>query len=104
MNPNRNRKRGKATERQVAKYIGGRRVGLMGNDDICDCGPWSVEVKDRVKFSGSKFLEQAERNAPKGKTAIAIVHVTGQRHDQNIVMMRLKEWWAWHGELRGGEE
>lgn len=72
----------------------------MGNDDICDCGPWSVEVKSRVKFSGEAFLEQAERNAPKGKTAIAVVHIHGKRHDRDIVLMRLSEWWAWHGGLK----
>ena len=100
MTANRNRQRGKANERATAKYLGGRRVGLMGKDDICDIGPWSAECKSRVSFAGEKFLEQAERSAPKGKTAIAIVHINGQRRDRDIVLMRLKEWWAWHGEVK----
>jgi hypothetical protein len=96
MNPNHNRKRGKTTERQLAKRLGGRRVGLMGKDDIV-CDPFSIEVKDRQKFAGEVFMQQSERNAAPYQTPIVIVHITGQPHDKDIVLMRLKEFEAWHG-------
>jgi len=92
---------GKRCEKALASRLGGRRVGLMGKDDI-DCGPFSIEVKSRKKFAGEAFLEQAERNAQPGKTPIAIVHIFGKQHSNDIVMIRLRDWEAWHG--RTGEQ
>lgn len=86
----RNRERGKETEKAIAKLLGGRRVGILGKEDI-DHPDYTVEVKSRKSFAGSKFLEQAERHNADDKTAIAIVHVTGQRHGNDIVMMRLRD-------------
>lgn len=86
----RNRERGKDAERTIAKLIGGRRVGILGKEDI-DHPDYTVEVKSRKSFAGSKFLEQAEKHNADDKTAIAIVHVTGKRHAEDIVMMRLKD-------------
>ena len=91
MNPNQNRKRGKATERNIAKRVGGVRVGLLGNEDI-NHPEFSIEVKDRKKFTGVKYLEQAERNCPDGKIPIAIVHVTRQCHGRDVVLVRLNDW------------
>ena len=85
-----NRKRGKDAERTIAKLIGGRRVGILGKEDI-EHPDYTVEVKSRKAFAGAGFLEQAEKHNTGDKTAIAIVHVTGQKHDNDIVMMRLKD-------------
>ena len=41
MNPAKNRQRGKATERAVAKLTGGKRIGILGNDDV-QAGLWSI--------------------------------------------------------------
>ena len=61
---------------------------------------WSVEVKHRKTFAGEKFLLQSERNCPKGKTPIVIVHLHGKEHSKDIVMIRLKDWEAWNGCLK----
>lgn len=100
MTPAKNRRRGKATERAVAKLTGGKRIGVLGNDDV-QAGPWSIEVKGRVRFSGSAFMQQACRNCPKGKTPLVVVHVTGQRHANDLVMIRLADWLDYYGPLKG---
>ncbi len=58
---------------------------------------FSVEAKERKKFVGQKFMEQAIRNCPTGKTPIVIVHILGKKHDNDLVMIRLKDWIAWMG-------
>jgi hypothetical protein len=102
MKPERNRQRGKATEKAIAKRIGGKRVGIFGGEDI-DAGPFSVEVKDRSVFVGGSFMAQAVRNCPQGKTPLVIVHVTGARHDGDLVIMRMRDWEEWFGDLTKGE-
>ena len=97
MNPKQNRHRGKRTERAIAGIMGGRRLGILGNDDV-QAGPFSIEVKDRFRFSGAKFMEQAVRNAPADKTPLVIVHTTGTRHVDDLVMLRLRDWLDWFGE------
>lgn len=101
--PSKNRQRGKATERAIAKRLGGTRRGTLGGHDI-DCGPWAVEVKDRVNFVGNTFMQQAERNCPPGKTPLVVVHQTGRRHADDLVMLRLSDWLDLHGPLVRGSE
>ena len=86
-----NRIRGKNTERALAKILGGRRVGILGKEDI-DIPGFCVEIKDRVKFIGDNFLKQAEKHLTDYKKAIAIVHIHKQPHEKDIVLMRLKDW------------
>ena len=101
--PSKNRQRGKATERAIAKRLGGIRRGILGGHDI-DCGAWAVEVKDRVNFVGNTFMQQAERNCPPGKTPLVVVHQTGRRHADDLVMLRLSDWLDLHGPLVRGSE
>lgn len=101
MNPAGNRRRGKNTERSIAKILNGQRRGILGGHDI-DAGPWAVEVKDRVRFAGSVFMQQAIRNAPAGKTPLVVVHVTGSRHADDLVMLRLSDWQDLYGPLSRG--
>jgi len=98
MNPAKNRQRGKRTEAAIAKQIGGKRLGLLGGDDV-QAGPWSIEVKDRMRFIGSSFMAQAIKNCPPCKTPLVIVHETGQRHGGDLVMMRLADWVDWFGHI-----
>ena len=88
--PKRNRQRGKEAERAIAKRVGGKRVGILGNEDV-EHPVYSIEVKSYARFAGAKVLEQAERNAPKGKVPIAVVHVRNQQHENDIVMVRFKD-------------
>lgn len=98
MNPSRNRNRGKRTEKAIAKITGGKRLGILGRDDV-QAGAFSIEVKDRVSFVGATFMQQAIRNCPEGKTPLVIVHQTGSRHTDDIVLMRLADWIDWHGQV-----
>jgi len=41
MNPNQNRSRGKRTEKAIAKKVNGKRLGLLGKEDV-DAGPFSI--------------------------------------------------------------
>ena len=93
-----NRQAGKNLERSVAKRMGGKRVGILGKEDI-SCGPWSIEAKKRKAFVGCKYMEQAVRNCPAGKTPIVIVHMTSQRHGKDLVMMRFRDFEEWFGKL-----
>ena len=86
----RNRKRGKSVESAVALLLGGRRVGILGKEDI-QHPDFTIEVKSRKSFSGTGFLEQAEKHNVGGKTAIAVVHVTDKGHKNDIVLMRLSD-------------
>jgi len=102
MNPKLNRARGKRCEQAIAKRLNGKRLGLLGNEDI-SAGPFSVEVKSRAAFVGTGWIEQAVRNSPEGKTPMVVIHLTGKRHDGDLVMMRLSDWQDWYGNLTGGE-
>ena len=99
MNPKKNRQRGKQAERIVAKKLGGKRVGTMSAEDIHIDGPFSCEVKSRQAFVACGWMEQAKKNA-KGKTPILIVHVHGKRHDDDLVIMRMKDFEDWWGKIK----
>ena len=90
MSAKRNRQRGKEVERAIARRLNGRRVGLMGGEDVAH-DRFSVEVKSRQKFAGEAFMAQAKRNAPEGKIPVAVVHVHGKAHDNDLVMVRLQD-------------
>lgn len=90
MNPRKNRNKGKNTERKVAKLLGGRRVGLLGKEDI-EMHSFSVEVKHRKKFVALKWMDQASKNCVDYKIPLLVVHVENQRHGDDCVIMRLKD-------------
>lgn len=94
-----NKQRGKRTEQAIAKRLGGRRVGTMGGEDVFT-SDFSIECKSRAAFAGEKFMQQAERNAPKGMTPLVVVHIHGRGHSNDLVMMRLKDWELWMGEIK----
>ena len=94
-NPKKNRERGKRNEKALADRLEGKRLGILGFDDVqveVNGIQFSIEAKSFVRYAGVKILEQAERNAPEGKIPLAIVHIKGQRRDNDLVIMRLSEW------------
>jgi len=103
MTANQNRKRGKRNERALAKLLGGQRVGILGQEDI-KMGMFSVECKSMVEFPKriSNNMSQAERNAPDGKIPILVWHKGNQRREQDLVILRLKDWIDLHGEVKEG--
>lgn len=86
-----NRQRGKRFEKHTAKEFSGDRVGIFGGADVLT-GVFAIECKDRKRFTGKSFMEQAIANAPSGKIPIVIVHVTGDRHENDMIMIRMKDW------------
>ncbi|MBF0519320.1 MAG: hypothetical protein HQK92_06315 [Nitrospirae bacterium] len=98
MNPIKNRNRGKATERAIASRMSGERVGILGGEDISH-PVFSVEVKARQKFVASEWMSQAVRNAPDGKTPLVVVHLKGQRHDNDLVVIRMRDFEDYNGRL-----
>ena len=92
---NRNRQRGKALERFVAKDLGGRRVGILGQEDvILYHGGFSLECKERQKLPAIIWasMEQAIRNAKKsGLRPGVILHELGKGHPGDIVMIRYED-------------
>lgn len=93
-----NRRAGKQYERVMAKRMGAKRIGVLGKEDL-EHPIWSIEAKKRRAFAGAVFMDQAVRNCPEGKTPVVMVHVTGQRHGNDLVMMRLADWEQWFGTL-----
>ena len=89
----------KASERIIAKRFGGRRTGPTGR-----CGPdvvtdWlQVEVKSRRRLPSwlLNALEQACSGSA-GRLPIVVLHQLGQRHDDDAVLMRLRDFQDWFG-------
>lgn len=93
-----NKRAGRAFQSHIAKTLGGKSVGTIEGQDV-EHPLWSVECKKRKAFAGQPFMQQAIRNCPEGKTPIVVVHVTGDRHSDDLVMMRFKDWQDWFGTL-----
>jgi len=94
---NGNRGRGKRFEKQVAKSMGGERIGIFGGTDIHvrdgqGNSKFSIEAKTRMKFSGQVFMDQAIRNALPDSIPIVIVHINGKYHKNDLVILRMQDW------------
>jgi hypothetical protein len=90
----------KGTERAVAKILGGKRLGHLGGVDVKT--RWvSVEVKHRQSLPAwlTDAMAQTKRHAEPEQLPIVVLHVEGQRHSENMVVMRLSDFQAWFGEL-----
>jgi hypothetical protein len=98
MNPTPNKRAGRKYQSYLANRLGGKSVGTIEPQDISH-PIWSIEAKKRKTFAGQKFMQQAVKNCPADKTPIAIVHITGDSHNDDIVMMRLKDWEEWYGRI-----
>ena len=73
--------------------MGGKRVGILGKEDISDPqGRFSYEVKMRKKLP--KFLKdcyaQARANCGVGKHPVVILKEKNKRYNDAYVIMRLK--------------
>jgi len=86
------KQRGYRAERAVCDYLGIERIAGVGRRD--GDGDWfSVEVKSRQKVAGylTDGMEQSERLSRPDQLAIVVLHETGWRHDDDLVVMRLSE-------------
>jgi len=84
-----NRRRAKAVERAIAKKLGGRRVGILSQEDVVT-DLFSIEVKSRKSVAIWSWYEQAVRNA-KGKIPVLVIHITNKHHGNDLVVINLKD-------------
>lgn len=99
--------RWKDTERALAKRLGGRRVPVTGRQrgdqpDI-EHGAFAIEVKSRKALP--LWLRDAVAQAVAARhddiqLPIAILHQHGNRHSNDLVVMRLDDFEEWHGRAR----
>lgn len=85
-----NRDRGKSYERWIAQDLGGRRIGLLGMEDvILPSPPLSIECKEREKLPRFilKCLSQAKANCPDDKMAVVCLHELNKSHAGDVVLM-----------------
>ena len=83
-----NRDRGKAFERHIAKKIGGKRIGIIGGEDVAH-EVISVEAKAVSRSTAHTWYDQCERNAPLGKLPVVVVHKHSSKHDTDLAILNL---------------
>ena len=86
----------KQTERAIAKRLGGERVGPRGKStaDVLT-SRLAIEVKTRRRLPAWLLdaMAQAEAAAD-GRLPILVLHQVGQRHDGDLVVLRLADFEA----------
>ena len=91
----------KKTERAIAKRLGGQRVGATGKPgpDVVT-STLSVEVKTRKTLP--KWLKDAlaqATNGADGRLPVVIIHQAGERHADDLVLVRMGDFEDWFGEV-----
>ena len=96
------RRRGNALERYIAKRLGGQRVGHYGGEDVKH--DWlSIECKERpLPLWLGYAMQQAQRHATADKLPIVVLHELNRAHDGDLVVMRLCDFDDWFN--GGGDE
>jgi hypothetical protein len=92
----------KATERAIAKRLQGQRVGNTGQATPDVETSWAcVEVKERQRLPAwlKEAVHQAVAGAWGDRLPLVVLHQAGQRHDGDLVIMRLRDFQDWFGEL-----
>ena len=83
----------KSLEREMAKRLNGTRTGPTGRDsaDVVT-EHYSIECKLRDELPGwmKRAMAQAHDNAVPGTLPVLLLHESGQRHDGDLVVMRLE--------------
>jgi len=93
----------KRTERRTAAILGGERVPITGRQrgDAPDVAhPWlSIECKHRKRLPVwiIDAMSQARAAARSDQLPVAILHESGRRHDDNLVLVRLGDFREWFG-------
>jgi len=94
----------KRNEREIASRLGGQRIpvsGRAGKPDIDH--KWlavEVKLKRRLPIWLKSALFQAEVAARPGQLPVTILHELGARHDDDIVLVRLRDFREWFGDPR----
>lgn len=90
----------KAAERAIAARLRGERTGNTGGPSEDVAHDWlSIEVKTRKSLPAwlADAMAQAVRNAPAGRLPLLILHKAGDRHDNDLAVLRLSDFEEWFG-------
>ena len=99
-----NRTRGKQNEREIARLCGGRRVGLLGGEDV-EHPIFSIECKSMNRWRLSeKWVLQVIRNCPENKVPLLWLHVKNMRHKDDLLCIRYGDFVDLYGDLRGAKD
>jgi len=93
----------KASERKISRLLGGQRAGAVGREGPDVIHPHlAVEVKERRKLPAwlLSAVEQAIMGAPKDKLPMVVLHRAGDRYEDALVVVRLRDWQEWYGEVK----
>ncbi len=96
----------KATERAVAARLGGVRTGHTGRNSPDVVSDWlCVEVKCRKRLPDWLLdaVAQARANTWGDRLPLVVLHQTGTRHDQDLVVLTLRDFEDWWGRLEAPE-
>ena len=99
-----NRSNWKGCERAIAAKMGGQRLSnhALGQavPDV-ETDAYSVECKVRQLLPAwlTGAVEQAYRNATPGKLPLVVLHEAGRRHDNDLVVVRLKDFVEMWGDV-----
>jgi len=93
MNGRRNRRRGKEFERFIASELGGRRIGLLGQEDVT-ADFLAIECKERERLPRflKNCMEQALKNRKDGNMAVVFLHEHYKPHESDLVVMLYPDW------------
>jgi hypothetical protein len=98
----------KKNERALAARLGGKRIGPTGKTGSDVAHPlFAIECKHRKNLPEWLYEAQAQScgAARPEQLPIVVWHKLGDRHDGDLVVMRLKDFEAWAGTLPStGEE
>ena len=96
----------KQVERAIAVRLNGRRQGAVGRRGPDVLSDWlAVEVKHRRRLP--QWLKTALTQARCGageRLPIVVLHEAGQRHADDLVVLRLGDFQDWFGEVTGDKE
>jgi len=92
----------KQVERTIARRLNGRRQGATGRRGPDVLTAWlAVEVKHRKRLPAwLKDAQRQARTAAGDRLPLVILHEAGQRHSDDLVLIRLGDFQDWFGEVR----
>lgn len=97
----------KRNERVAAKRLGGERVGPVGDIGSDVAHPlFAIECKERKKPLPAEIrdaISQSVGAARPDQLPIVIWHTLHHRHDEDVVMMRLRDFENWAGKVEEGQ-
>jgi hypothetical protein len=96
----------KQHERHIAKRFGSARTGPQGKEGPDVITEWlCIEAKERDQLPAwlDDAIQQITACTPQDKLPVVILHGKGRRHDNDLVILRLKDFEDWFGGEKHGE-